>query len=115
MTVGRESAKKKDHPARTPAPFHSFNPIPHRPLKNDDAGPTRTTTWERWNGDQMRGDPSMNSYDHYAYGVVGEWLYRYAAGVATVSSDPGFRIIYLHPNFDARLGSLFTYNSSRRS
>src|SRR2546429_5723750 len=40
MTVGRESAKKRDHPARTPAPFHSFNPIPHRPLKNDDAGPT---------------------------------------------------------------------------
>ncbi len=65
-----------------------------------------TTTWERWNGDQMRSDPSMNSYNHYAYGAVGEWLYRYAAGVDTVSSDPGFHTIYLHPNFDARLGSL---------
>ena len=29
-----------------------------------------TTTWERWNGDQMKGDPSMNSYNHYAYGAV---------------------------------------------
>jgi alpha-L-rhamnosidase len=65
-----------------------------------------TTTWERWNGDQMLGDPSMNSYNHYAYGAVGEWLYRYAAGVDTVGTDPGFHTIYLHPNFDARLGSL---------
>jgi alpha-L-rhamnosidase len=65
-----------------------------------------TTTWERWNGDQMLSDPSMNSYNHYAYGAVGGWLYRYAAGVDTVSIDPGFHTIYLHPNFDARLGSL---------
>ena len=40
-----------------------------------------TTMWERWNGDQMMGDPSMNSYNHYAYGAVAEWLYRYAAGI----------------------------------
>jgi alpha-L-rhamnosidase len=65
-----------------------------------------TTTWERWNGDQMLNDPSMNSYNHYAYGAVGEWLYRYAAGVDTVSADPGFHTIYLHPNFDAGLGNL---------
>lgn len=71
-----------------------------------------TTTWERWNGDQMRGDPSMNSYNHYAYGAVAEWMYRYGAGVDTVPSDPGFHTTYLHPNFDARLGSLnFTYDS----
>ena len=72
-----------------------------------------TTTWERWNGDQMRSDPSMNSYNHYAYGAVGEWLYRYAAGVDTVATDPGFHTIYLHPNFDARLRSLILdYESS---
>ncbi len=71
-----------------------------------------TTTWERWNGDHMRGDPSMNSYNHYAYGAVGEWIYRYAAGVDTLASDSGFHTIYLHPNFDARLGSLkFSYDS----
>jgi alpha-L-rhamnosidase len=71
-----------------------------------------TTTWERWNGDKMRGDPSMNSYNHYAYGAVGEWLYRYAAGVDTLASDPGFHTIGLHPNFDDRIGSLnFAYDS----
>jgi|HubBroStandDraft_6_1064221.scaffolds.fasta_scaffold13784_2 alpha-L-rhamnosidase len=72
-----------------------------------------TTMWERWNGDQMRGDPSMNSYNHYAYGAVADWIYRYAAGIDTVASDPGFHVIHLHPNFDKRLGSLdFSYESS---
>lgn len=72
-----------------------------------------TTTWERWNGDTMRDDPSMNSYNHYAYGAVAEWMYRYAAGIDTVSSDAGFHTIALHPNFDARLGHLeFTYQST---
>ena len=72
-----------------------------------------TTMWERWNGDQMRDDPSMNSYNHYAYGAVADWIYRYAAGVDTVATDPGFHTIRLHPNFDARLGSLdFSYDST---
>jgi alpha-L-rhamnosidase len=72
-----------------------------------------TTTWERWNGDTMRDDPSMNSYNHYAYGAVAEWLYRYAAGVDTDPADPGFHTIVLHPNFDSRLGHLsFDYDSS---
>jgi alpha-L-rhamnosidase len=72
-----------------------------------------TTMWERWNGDQMRGDPSMNSYNHYAYGAVADWIYRYAAGIDALPTDAGFHTIYLHPNFDARLGSLdFRYQSS---
>jgi alpha-L-rhamnosidase len=71
-----------------------------------------TTMWERWNGDKMLGDPGMNSFNHYAYGAVGEWLYRYAAGVDTSALSAGFHTILLHPNFDARLGSLdFTYES----
>jgi alpha-L-rhamnosidase len=65
-----------------------------------------TTMWERWNGDAMRADPGMNSYNHYAYGAVAEWLYRYAAGVDTDTNDPGFHEIALHPEFDSRLGSL---------
>jgi alpha-L-rhamnosidase len=72
-----------------------------------------TTMWERWNGDQMRNDPSMNSYNHYAYGAVADWIYRYAAGVDTDPIEPGFHVIRLHPNFDKRLGSLdFSYDSS---
>ena len=72
-----------------------------------------TTMWERWNGDQMMGDPSMNSYNHYAYGAVAEWLYRYAAGIDELSEDPGFHRIVLHPQFDATLGEVkATYDSS---
>lgn len=72
-----------------------------------------TTMWERWNGDQMRDDPSMNSYNHYAYGAVADWIYRYAAGIDALPSDPGFHAVYLHPNFDSRLGSLdVRYQSS---
>jgi len=72
-----------------------------------------TTMWERWNGDQMKSDPSMNSYNHYAYGAVADWIYRYAAGVDTTPLDAGFHTVILHPVFDARLGSLrFDYASS---
>ena len=68
--------------------------------------------WERWNGDQMRGDPSMNSYNHYAYGAVADWIYSYAAGIDASDADAGFHTIYLHPNFDSRLGGLqFRYAS----
>ncbi len=71
-----------------------------------------TTTWERWNGDQMKSDPSMNSYNHYAYGAVADWIYRYAAGVDATPLDAGFHTVVLHPVFDARLGSVeFRYPS----
>jgi alpha-L-rhamnosidase len=71
-----------------------------------------TTMWERWNGDQMRNDPSMNSYNHYAYGAVADWVYRYAAGIDTVPGDAGFHTIYLHPNFSDALGAVnFSYES----
>jgi alpha-L-rhamnosidase len=72
-----------------------------------------TTMWERWNGDQMRDDPSMNSYNHYAYGAVADWIYRYAAGIDTTPVDPGFHTVVLHPVFDERLGHIaFDYDSA---
>jgi alpha-L-rhamnosidase len=68
--------------------------------------------WERWDGDQKKSDPSMNSYNHYAYGAVADWIYRYAAGIDTISTDPGFHTISLHPNFNAALGGVdFSYDS----
>ena len=71
-----------------------------------------TTMWERWNGDQMISDPSMNSFNHYSYGAVADWIYRYAAGVDTTPTDPGFHTVVLDPHFDARLGSVnFEYDS----
>ncbi len=72
-----------------------------------------TTMWERWNGDQMKDDPSMNSYNHYAYGAVADWIYRYAAGMDATPLDAGFHTVVLHPVFDARLGSIaFDYDST---
>jgi alpha-L-rhamnosidase len=72
-----------------------------------------TTMWERWNGDQMLDDPSMNSFNHYAYGAVADWIYRYAAGVDATPLDAGFHTVVLHPVFDARLGSVtFDYASA---
>jgi len=72
-----------------------------------------TTMWERWNGDKMKDDPSMNSYNHYAYGAVADWIYRYAAGVDASPYDAGFHTVVLHPVFDARLGHIaFDYESA---
>jgi alpha-L-rhamnosidase len=72
-----------------------------------------TTMWERWNGDQMKDQPGMNSYNHYAYGAVADWIYRYAAGIDATPLDAGFHTVMLHPVFDARLGSIdFAYPSA---
>jgi alpha-L-rhamnosidase len=62
-----------------------------------------TTWWERWNGDT--GDPAMNSYNHYAFGSVIAWVYRYAAGIDTMPDAPGFKEIVIHPHLDARMTS----------
>jgi alpha-L-rhamnosidase len=62
-----------------------------------------TTWWERWNGDT--GDPAMNSYNHYAFGSVIAWVYRYAAGIDTTPDSPGFKEIVIHPHIDARMTS----------
>jgi alpha-L-rhamnosidase len=63
-----------------------------------------TTWWERWNGDT--GDPAMNSYNHYAFGSVIAWVYRYAAGIDTLPSSPAFEEIVIHPHLDARMTSV---------
>ena len=57
-----------------------------------------TTMWERWNGYSSRhgfGDVNMNSFNHYAYGAVGEWLYETVGGIAP--AEPGFRKIRFAP------------------
>lgn len=60
-----------------------------------------TTWWERWNGDT--GDPAMNSYNHYAFGSVIAWVYRYAAGIDTNLDGPGFKEIVIHPHVDSKM------------
>ncbi|MFZ0863874.1 MAG: family 78 glycoside hydrolase catalytic domain [Candidatus Sulfotelmatobacter sp.] len=62
-----------------------------------------TTWWERWNGDT--GDPAMNSYNHYAFGSVMAWVYRYAAGIDTTPDSPAFKEILVHPHLDPQMTS----------
>ena len=68
-----------------------------------------TTIWERWNSymkDSGMGPSGMNSFNHYAYGCVCQWLWEYAAGIDTSVNLPGFECLYLHPVPDKRLGWL---------
>jgi alpha-L-rhamnosidase len=62
-----------------------------------------TTWWERWNGDT--GDPAMNSYNHYAFGSVIAWVYRYVAGIDALPNAPGFKEIVIHPHLDPNMTS----------
>jgi alpha-L-rhamnosidase len=71
-----------------------------------------TTTWERWNGDH--GDPGMNSYSHYAFGAVGEWLYRYLAGIDEAPGSVGFGAIEIRPRWAAPFAAVrAVYRSPR--
>lgn len=66
-----------------------------------------TTIWERWNSymvDKGMGPNGMNSFNHYAYGCVCEWLWETAAGISCDASAPGFRTIVMKPIPDKRLG-----------
>jgi alpha-L-rhamnosidase len=59
-----------------------------------------TTIWERWDG--MRPDSTfqttdMNSFNHYSYGAIGEWMYRVVAGIDMDPSVPGYKKIRIKP------------------
>ncbi|WP_336764526.1 family 78 glycoside hydrolase catalytic domain [Paenibacillus sp. USHLN196] len=59
-----------------------------------------TTVWEHWDGIKEDGrlwSADMNSFNHYAYGAIGEWLYRYVAGIRSDEHQPGFRIVHIEP------------------
>ena len=60
-----------------------------------------TTIWERWDGQKPNGsfqDVGMNSFNHYAYGAIGEWLYRHVAGMDIDPEMPGYKHILLAPH-----------------
>ncbi len=64
-----------------------------------------TTVWERWNSYTLEkgfGDVGMNSFNHYAYGVVLEWMYSYMAGIAPSAKKGGFSRLTLRPTPDTR-------------
>lgn len=70
-----------------------------------------TTIWERWDGikpDSTFQTPGMNSFNHYAYGAIGDWMYRVAAGIDTKENAPGYKEIIVKPH----IGGTFTSMSA---
>ena len=59
-----------------------------------------TTVWEHWDGlkpDGTMWSPDMNSFNHYAYGAIGEWLYRVVAGIEIDEAAPGYKHAIISP------------------
>lgn len=66
-----------------------------------------TTVWEHWNGIKEDGSfwsADMNSFNHYAYGSVGDWIYGVVAGINVENGGEGYKYITLSPRPDKRLG-----------
>ncbi|MGE4490259.1 MAG: family 78 glycoside hydrolase catalytic domain, partial [Kiritimatiellales bacterium] len=72
-----------------------------------------TTVWERWNSWTQQdgfGDTGMNSFNHYAFGAICEWMIASLAGIQPLS--PGFRKLKIQPGFTDRLDFVkASYNS----
>ncbi|SDY30403.1 alpha-L-rhamnosidase [Evansella caseinilytica] len=59
-----------------------------------------TTIWEHWDGIREDGSfwsKDMNSFNHYAYGAIGDWLYRTVAGIELEESSPAYKQIHIRP------------------
>ena len=70
-----------------------------------------TTIWERWDGekeDSTFQTPGMNSFNHYAYGAIGDWMYRKMVGLDTYEDGPGYKHIKIQPH----IGGGFTHASA---
>jgi len=60
-----------------------------------------TTVWERWDGIRPDGTfetPTMNSFNHYSYGAIGDWMYRVVTGIDTKPGMPGYKNIIIKPH-----------------
>ena len=71
-----------------------------------------TTIWERWNGwtpEKGFNTPGMNSFNHYALGSCGEWLYDTVGGIGWDDSAPGYKRLVIHP----RVGGGLTAASAK--
>ena len=75
-----------------------------------------TTIWERWDALAPDGtiyDPDMNSYNHYAYGAVCQWLFENIAGLAPSATKPGFDVVEIAPQFLAQLSPVSAWHQCR--
>jgi alpha-L-rhamnosidase len=78
-----------------------------------------TTIWERWDGikpDSTFQTPTMNSFNHYAYGAIGDWMYRTITGIQSDEKQVGYKHFYLRPqlggDFKNASATLPTYYGS---
>ncbi len=65
-----------------------------------------TTIWERWDGIKPDGtfqDEGMNSFNHYAYGAIGNWIYTRVAGIQSDVNEPGYKKIIIKPELTDKL------------
>ncbi len=68
-----------------------------------------TTVWEHWDGIREDGSfwsKDMNSFNHYAYGAVADWVFEKAAGLSHTEDEPGFSSLLYAPHPDPRAGWL---------
>lgn len=68
-----------------------------------------TTIWEHWDGIRPDGNfwsADMNSFNHYSYGAVADWIYEVAAGITPMEEHPGFIKARIEPHPDRRIGWL---------
>lgn len=76
-----------------------------------------TTVWEHWDGIKPDGtmwSTDMNSFNHYAYGAVADWMYGAAAGINADPDRPGFEHIIFRPVTDRRLDFVKASIDTRR-
>lgn len=76
-----------------------------------------TTVWEHWDGIKPDGtmwSTDMNSFNHYAYGAVADWMYGAAAGINSDPDHPGFEHIIFRPVTDRRLDFVKASIDTRR-
>lgn len=76
-----------------------------------------TTIWERWDAMAPDGtiyNPQMNSYNHYAYGAVCQWLLEAVAGFRPDAADPGFATVVFEPVVVAELSPVAATHDSPR-
>ncbi len=75
-----------------------------------------TSIWERWDALAEDGtiyDPDMNSYNHYAYGAVCQWLFEDVAGIKPLEDAPGFEEISFDPTILPALSPVSAWHDTR--
>jgi len=75
-----------------------------------------TSIWERWDALAEDGtiyDPDMNSYNHYAYGAVCQWLFEDVAGIKPLEDKPGFEEVAFDPAILPALSPVSAWHDTR--